>query len=100
VPSYDLLSELLLKHRNYNYNNSLLELLLIITLTNISNITRTKQTEHIKDKAKTIIITEVFRKVSKAAITLKTVTVSKKILIVTDISYYLHNKKSVIFITN
>jgi hypothetical protein len=77
VPSYDLLSELPLKHRSHN--NSLLELLLIITLTNTSSITRTKQTEHIKDKAKAITVTEVFRKVSKATVTLKAVTVFRKV---------------------
>jgi hypothetical protein len=52
VPSYDLLSELLLRHRSHN--NSLPELLLMITLTNISSITRTGQTEHIKNKAITV----------------------------------------------
>jgi hypothetical protein len=77
VPSYNLLSKLPLKHKSYN--NSLLELLLTITLINISNITRTEQTKHIKDKAKAITVTKVFKKVLKAAVTLKAVTVSKEV---------------------
>jgi hypothetical protein len=77
VPSYDLLSELPLRHRSHN--NSLLELLLIITLTNTSSITRTRQTKHIKDKAKAITVTEVFKEVSEAIITLEVITVSEKI---------------------
>jgi hypothetical protein len=82
VPSYDLLSELPLKHRNHNHNNSLPELLLIITPTNTSSITRTGQTEHIEDKAKAITVTEVFRKVSKAAVTSEAVTVSEEVITV------------------
>jgi hypothetical protein len=85
VPSYDLLSKLLLKHKSHN--NSLSELLLIITLINTSNITRTKQTEHIKDKAKAITITKVFREVSEAVVTLETITVSKEVQAATDIIY-------------
>jgi hypothetical protein len=100
VPSYDLLSELLLKHRSHNHNNSLPELLLIITPTNISSTTRTRQTKHIKDKAKVITVTEVFREVSEAAVTLKAVTVFREVITVTNISYYLHNRRSVISVTN
>jgi hypothetical protein len=81
VPSYDLLSELPLRHRSHN--NSLPELLLTITLTNTSSITRTRQTKHIKNNI--IIVTEVFRKVSEAAVTSKTVTVSKEIKTIADI---------------
>jgi hypothetical protein len=77
MPSYNLLSELLLRHKSYN--NSLLELLLIITLTNTSSITRTRQTEHIKDKAKAITVAEVFREVSEAAVTLEAVTVFEEV---------------------
>jgi hypothetical protein len=77
VPSYDLLSELLLRHKSHN--NSLPELLLIIILTNTSSITKTGQTEHIKDKAKAIIVAEVFREVLEATVTLKAVTVSREV---------------------
>jgi hypothetical protein len=61
--------------RYKSHNNSLPKLLLTITLTNISNITRTRQTEHIKDKAEAITVTEVFKEVSEAAVTLEPVTV-------------------------
>jgi hypothetical protein len=44
-------------------------------LTNTSSIIRTKQTKHIKDKAKAIIVAEVFKEVSKAVITLEAVRV-------------------------
>jgi hypothetical protein len=77
VPSYDLLLELLLRHRSHN--NSLSELLFTITLTNTSSITRTGQTEHIKDEAEAITMTEVFREVLEAAVTLKAVTVSGEV---------------------
>jgi hypothetical protein len=87
VPSYNLLSKLLLRDRSYNHSSFLLELLSIITLTNISNVTRTRQTEHIKDKTKVIIIAEVFEEVSKSIITSEAVTVFKKVKIVTDIIY-------------
>jgi hypothetical protein len=83
VLSYNLLSKLPLKHKSHN--NSLPELLLIITLTNTSNITRTKQTEHIKNNV--ITVTEVFRKVSEATITSKAVTVSRKVKATADIIY-------------
>jgi hypothetical protein len=43
---------------------------------------------------------EVFRKALEAAVTLKTVTVSEEVTIVTNISYYLHNKRSVTFVIN
>jgi hypothetical protein len=98
VPSYNLLSELPLKHRSHN--NSLPELLLTITLTNTSSITRTGQTKHIKDKAEAITVAEVFRKASEAAVTSEAVTVSREVAAVADISYYLHNRKSVISVTN
>jgi hypothetical protein len=100
VLSYNLLSELLLEHKSYNHNNSLLELLLIISLTNTSSITRTRQTKHIKNKAKAIIIAEVFKEALKATITLEAVMVSGEVTIITNISYYLHDKRSVTFITN
>jgi UDP-N-acetylglucosamine:LPS N-acetylglucosamine transferase len=100
VLSYDLLSELPLKHRSHNHNNSLSELLLTISLINISSITRTRQTKHIKNKAEAITIAKVFREALKAAVTSEAVTVSKEVTAVADISYYLHNKRSVIFTTN
>jgi hypothetical protein len=60
VPSYDLLLELPLEHKSHSHSSSLSELLsCTITLINTSNIIRTEQTEHIKDKAKAIIVTEV-----------------------------------------
>jgi hypothetical protein len=77
VPSYDLLLELLLGHKSYN--NSLPELLLTITLTNTSSITRTRQTEHMKDKAEAITVAEVFREVLEAAVTSKAITVSGEV---------------------
>jgi hypothetical protein len=83
VPNYDLLSELLLKHRSHN--NSLPELLLIITLINISSIIRTRQTEHIKNNV--ITVTEVFKEVSEAVVTLEAVTVFKKVNTVADMIY-------------
>jgi hypothetical protein len=83
VPSYDLLSELLLRHRSHN--NSLPELLLIITLTNTSSIIRTRQTEHIKDNV--ITVAEVFKEVSEAAVTSEAVTVSREVKAIADMIY-------------
>jgi hypothetical protein len=85
VPSYDLLSELPLRHRSHN--NSLPELLLTITLTNTSSITRTGQTEHIEDKAKAITVAEVFGEVSEAAVTSEAVTVSGEVQTAADMIY-------------
>jgi hypothetical protein len=45
-------------------------------------------------------VTEVFREALETVITLKAVTVSKEVATIANISYYLHNKRSVIFITN
>jgi hypothetical protein len=61
-------------------------------------MTRTGQTEHMKDDA--ITVAEVFGEVSEAAVTLEAVTVSREVAVVTDISYYLHDRKSVISVTN
>jgi hypothetical protein len=77
VLSYNLLSKLLLRHKSYN--NFLPELLLIITLTNTSSIIRTRQTKHIKNKTEAITVAEVFREVSKATVTSKTITVSGEV---------------------
>jgi hypothetical protein len=71
----------------------------MITLIN-TNITRTKQTKHIKDKAKAITVTEVFKKILEAIIALEAVTVFKEIKAITDISRYLYVRKSDIFIIN
>jgi hypothetical protein len=43
---------------------------------------------------------EVFREALKVAVALKVVTVSKKVKTVINITYYLHVKKSVIFVTS
>jgi HJR/Mrr/RecB family endonuclease len=45
-------------------------------------------------------MTEVSKKALKATVALKAITVSKEIKIITNISCYLHARKSVIFITN
>jgi hypothetical protein len=45
----------------------------------MSSITRTGQTEHIKDKAKAITVAEVFKEVLEAAVTLEAVTVSREV---------------------
>jgi hypothetical protein len=99
VPSYNLLLELLLKHKSYNYNSSLSELLsYIITLINTSNIIRIRQTEHIKNKAEIITVAEVFEKALEAIVALETIAVFGEVKAVVDITCYLHAKKSVIFI--
>jgi hypothetical protein len=101
VPSYNLLSELLLKHKSHNYNSSLPELLsYIITLINTSNITRTKQTKHIKNKAKVTIVAEVSEKALKVIVALKAVAVFGEAKVVADISYYLYVRRSAISITS
>jgi hypothetical protein len=101
VLSYDLLSKLLLKHKSHSHNSSLPELLpYTITLINTSNITRTRQTKHIKDKAKATTVAEVFKKASEATVASEAVAVFKEAKAVTNISYYLHVRRSVIFITS
>jgi LysM repeat protein len=101
VPSYDLLSELLLKHKSHSHSSSLSELLsYTITLINTSNIIRTGQTEHIKDKTKAITVAEVSKKALKATVASEAVTVSREIKAVTNITRHLHARGSVIFITS
>jgi hypothetical protein len=100
VPSYDLLLKLLLKHKSYSHSSSLPKLLLIIILTNISSITRSGQTKHIKDKVKAIIKAEVSKKALKAVIASEAVMVSAEVKTVTDIIYYLHVRRSVTFVTS
>jgi hypothetical protein len=87
VPSYNLLSELLLKHKSHSYSSSLSELLsYIITLINTSNIIRTKQTEHIKDKAEVITVTEVSEEALEATVALEAITVSGEVKTIADIT--------------
>jgi hypothetical protein len=69
-------------------------------LINICNITRTEQTEHIKNKAEAITVAEVSRKALEATIASEAVAVSRKAEAVTNINYYLYVRKSVIFITS
>jgi hypothetical protein len=99
VPSYDLLSELPLKHKSYNHNNSLPEHLLIITPINTSSITRTRQTKHIKDETKAITVAEVSEKALETAVTSEARAVFVKAEAVADITH-LHVRKSVISATN
>jgi hypothetical protein len=54
-------------------------------LTNISSITRTEQTKHIKNKV--ITVAEAFKEVSEAAVTLEAVTVLKKVKTAANIIY-------------
>jgi hypothetical protein len=54
-------------------------------LTNISSITRTGQTEHIKDEA--ITVAKALREVSEVAVTSETVTVSGKVKTAVNIIY-------------
>jgi hypothetical protein len=98
VPSYNLLSKLLLKHNSHS--SFLPKLLLIITLTNTSSIIRIRQTKHIKNKTKAITRTEVFREALKAVVASEAIAVSAEVKTVTNITYYLHIKKSVISITS
>jgi hypothetical protein len=100
VPSYDLLSELLLKHKSHSHSSFLPELLPTITLTNTSSITRIRKTEHIKNKVETITKAEVSKEASEAAVASEAVAVFAEVKAVTNITYYLQVKKSVIFITS
>jgi hypothetical protein len=101
VSSYNLLLKLPLEHKSYSHSSSLSELLsYIISLINTSNITRTKQIKHIKNKAKAITVAKVFREALEAIVTSKAIAVSGKVKIVTDISCYLYIKRNIIFITS
>jgi hypothetical protein len=71
-----------------------------MTLINTSNITRTRQTEHIKDEAEATTVAEVSRKASKAIVASEAVAVSGEAEAVADISYYLHVRKSVTSVTS
>jgi hypothetical protein len=99
--SYNLLSELLLKHKSHSYSSFLSELLpYTITLINTSNITRTRQTEHIKDKTKATTVTKVSREALKATVASEAVAVSREAKVVINISYYLHVRRSITFVTS
>jgi hypothetical protein len=101
MPSYDLLSELLLEHKSHSHSSSLPELLsCTITLINTSNITRTGQTKHIKDKAEATTVAEVSRKALKATVASEAVAVSGEAEAVANMSYYLHVRRSVISVTS
>jgi hypothetical protein len=95
VPSYDLLSELPLKHKSHSHSSSLPELLpCIITLINTSNITRTRQTKHIEDKTEATTVTEVSEEASEATVASEAVAVSGEAKAVTNISHHLHVRRS------
>jgi hypothetical protein len=101
VPSYNLLSKLPSKYKSHSHSSFLLKLLpYTITLTNISSITRTRQTKHIKNKTKASTITEAFKEALKATVALKAVAGFKEAKAIANISYYLHIKRNVIFITS
>jgi hypothetical protein len=72
----------------------------MITLINTSNITRTRQTKHIKDKAEATTVAEVSREALEVTVASEAVAVFRKAKAVADISYYLHVKRSVISITS
>jgi hypothetical protein len=100
VLSYDLLSELPLKHKSHSHRSSLPELLpYTITLTNTSSITRTRQTEHIKDKAEAPTIAEASGEALEATVTSKVIAVSGEAKAITNITY-LHVRRNVTFITS
>jgi hypothetical protein len=69
-------------------------------LINTSNITRTGQTKHIKDKAEAITVTEVSGEASEATVALEAVAVSGEVEAVADMTYYLHVRRSVISVTS
>jgi hypothetical protein len=71
-----------------------------MTLINTSNITRTGQTEHIEDKAEATTVAEVFREASEATVVLEAVAVSGEAEVITNISYYLHVRRSTISVTS
>jgi hypothetical protein len=69
-------------------------------LININNITRTRQTKYIKNKAEVTTVTEVSREALEATVASEAVAVSKEAETVADMSYYLHVRRSVIFVTS
>jgi hypothetical protein len=95
VPSYDLLSKLPLEHKSHSRSSSLPKLLPTITPINTSSITRIKQTKHIKDEVEAITRAEVSREASEAAVALEAVAVSAEVKAITNMTYYLHVRRSV-----
>jgi hypothetical protein len=69
-------------------------------LINTSNITRTGQTKHIKNKTKATTVAEVSKEALEAIVALKAVAVSGEAEAVINISYYLYVRKSAIFATS
>jgi hypothetical protein len=69
-------------------------------LININNITRTRQTKYIKNKAEVTTVTEVSKEALEATVASEAVAVSKEAETVADMSYYLHVRRSVIFVTS
>jgi hypothetical protein len=63
-------------------------------------MTRTKQTEHIKDEAEATTVAEVSGKASEATIAPKAVAVSREAKTVADISHHLYVRRSVTSATN
>jgi hypothetical protein len=66
----------------------------MITPINTSNITRTRQTKHIKDEAEATTIAEVSREASEATVASEAVAVSGEAEAVADMSHYLHVRRS------
>jgi hypothetical protein len=71
-----------------------------MTLINTSNMTRTGQTEHIKDKAEATTVAEVSGEASEATVASEAVAVSGEVEAVADMTYYLHVRRSVTFATS
>jgi hypothetical protein len=63
-------------------------------------MTRTGQTEHIKDKAEATTVAEVSREASEATVASEAVTVSGEAEAITDISHHLHVRRSATSVTS
>jgi hypothetical protein len=61
---------------------------------------RTRQTEHIKDKAKVTTVAEVSKEALEATVALEAVAVSGEAEAIANISYYLHVRRSVTSVTS
>jgi hypothetical protein len=61
---------------------------------------RIRQTKHIKDEAEAITGAGVSRKASEAAVASEAVAVSAEVKAVTDMTHYLHVRRSVISVTS
>jgi hypothetical protein len=71
-----------------------------MTPINTSSITRIGQTEHMKDEVEAITGAEVSGEASEAAVALEAVAVSAEVEVIADMTYYLHVRRSVIFVTS